>query len=132
MTEILESLEKNILDANNEIANHDVGTPEYNAAVKTVTELSRIYTEMSVKNHERMRIDESDVDREREMAMKRDQQQWENRFKTFTTALNATGKVLMFLGTTGLVVIGFAYEKHDNICAKTLQKTFTDLIRLRL
>lgn len=132
MTEILESLEKNILGASEEIASHNVGSPEHTAAVKAVTELSRIYIDMDAKDRERMRADEAEATQEREREMKRDQQKWDNVFKIVTTGLNMAGKAVVAIGAGFVIVYGIAYEKHDNITSTVLKNVIKDITRIKL
>lgn len=132
MTEVIESLKQNILKANEDIARLDIGTPEHSAAVKTVTELGRIYIEAETKDRERMRADESEVTRIRELEQKRDQQKWDNVFKIVTTGLNAAGKITGAIGVAVLIAYGIAYEKHDNVTSSILKQVMKDVIKIRV
>ncbi len=132
MTEVIESLKQNILKANKDITRLNVGTPEYTAAVKTATELGRIYIEAETKDRERMRADESEVTRIRELEQKCDQQRWDNTFKIVTTGLNMAGKITGAIGVAILIAYGIAYEKHDNVTSPILKQVMKDIMKIRV
>lgn len=132
MTEVIESLKQNILKANEDIARLNVGSPEYVAAVRTATELGRIYIEAETKDRERMRADESEVTHIRELEQKCDQQRWDNVFKIATTGLNMVGKITGAIGVAILIAYGIAYEKHDNVTSPILKQVMKDIMKIRV
>lgn len=129
--DILDSLEENILKASQEVLDKETGSAEYNAAVRTVTEFTKVYMELEDKEKSRMKADEDDAVKERENELKQKQQKLDNWLKISATALDVAGKVGYSLGAIYLITYGYAWEKNDRVTSQTFKTVLKDILHFR-
>lgn len=130
--EILADLREIIHESTEEVKKYDTGSPEYNAAVKTAIEFTKVYTELDDKEKARSRENEEDVVRAHEAEAKYRQQQIDTIVKIGTESLKMVGKVAGTIVIVGLTAYGIAWEKNDRISSDIFRTTLKDLLRLKL